>query len=94
MSIRTNHFDPLIVTLTVFFVIATVAYGFESRKLDGGSVPGDQGIKCTPKSSTTEKAAKPKLSAATWSPILYLHNWSTREPLPCGANLWCCKPEI
>ncbi|KAE8716633.1 hypothetical protein F3Y22_tig00110114pilonHSYRG00484 [Hibiscus syriacus] len=51
MSIKTNQFDPPIVTLTIFFVIATVAYpihGLESRKLDEGTVPGDQGIKCTP----------------------------------------------
>ncbi|KAE8719645.1 extensin-like [Hibiscus syriacus] len=52
MSTKINHFGPLLVTSTIFFVIAAVAYpihGFESRKLDESTVPaGDQGIKCTP----------------------------------------------
>ncbi|XP_022735202.1 formin-like protein 16 [Durio zibethinus] len=50
MSIKTNRFDPLIVTLTIIFVTATVAYpikGSESRKLDESTAPGDQGVKCT-----------------------------------------------
>ncbi|XVF02836.1 hypothetical protein REPUB_Repub04eG0208700 [Reevesia pubescens] len=51
MSMKKNRFNPLIITLTIFFVIATVAYpvnGLESRKLDESTVPGDQGVKCTP----------------------------------------------
>ncbi|XWS69317.1 hypothetical protein CRYUN_Cryun04dG0168900 [Craigia yunnanensis] len=51
MSIKTSRFNLPIVTLTIFFVIATVAYpinGLESRKLDESTVPGDQGVKCTP----------------------------------------------
>ncbi|KAE8705461.1 putative Hydroxyproline-rich glycoprotein family protein [Hibiscus syriacus] len=51
MSTKTDHFDHLNVSLTIFFVIATVAYpinGLESRKLDEGTVREDQGIKCNP----------------------------------------------
>ncbi|KAG4158891.1 hypothetical protein ERO13_D02G144800v2 [Gossypium hirsutum] len=51
MSIKTNHFHPLFLFLTISFLIATVAYpidALESRKLDESTVPGDQGIKCTP----------------------------------------------
>ncbi|KAK8529251.1 hypothetical protein V6N13_102185 [Hibiscus sabdariffa] len=52
MSINATHFNPLFVIATVFFVIATVAYpvgSLESRKLDDSTtLPGDQGIKCTP----------------------------------------------
>ncbi|XVF85346.1 hypothetical protein PTKIN_Ptkin17bG0110300 [Pterospermum kingtungense] len=51
MPIKTNRFNPLIMILTIFFVIATVAYptkGLEPRKLDESTAPGDQGIKCNP----------------------------------------------
>ncbi|XVE92047.1 hypothetical protein REPUB_Repub01dG0063600 [Reevesia pubescens] len=51
MSIKTYRFNSQIITLTIFFVIATVAYpikGLESRKLDESTVPGDEGVKCTP----------------------------------------------
>ncbi|KAK8627582.1 hypothetical protein V6N13_135191 [Hibiscus sabdariffa] len=70
MSIRTNHFDPLFVTLTVFFVIATVAYGLESRKIDEGSVsvPGDQGIKCTPSCTLQSPPPPPKKQPSQYCP--------------------------
>ncbi|XVE74710.1 hypothetical protein DITRI_Ditri12bG0039300 [Diplodiscus trichospermus] len=51
MSMKTSRFDLPIITLTIFFLIATVAYpisGLESRKLDESTVPGDPGVKCTP----------------------------------------------
>ncbi|XWS63910.1 hypothetical protein CRYUN_Cryun06bG0142000 [Craigia yunnanensis] len=51
MSIKTSRFNLPIITLTIFFLIVTVAYpinGLESRKLDESTVPGDQGVKCTP----------------------------------------------
>ncbi|XP_022724987.1 formin-like protein 3 [Durio zibethinus] len=51
MSIKTSRFNLPIITLTICFVIATIACpinGLESRKLDENSVPGDQGVKCTP----------------------------------------------
>lgn len=37
--------------ITLLFVITTVSYpinAMESRKLDESTVPGDQGVKCTP----------------------------------------------
>ncbi|KAE8710278.1 extensin-like [Hibiscus syriacus] len=48
MSIKPRRFLP---SVTIFFVITTFAYpinGLESRKLDESTVPGDQGVKCTP----------------------------------------------
>ena len=51
MSIKTSRFNLPIITLTIFFLIATDAYpinGLESRKLDESTVPGDQGVKCAP----------------------------------------------
>ncbi|XP_017970022.1 PREDICTED: leucine-rich repeat extensin-like protein 3 [Theobroma cacao] len=51
MSIKTNRFNPQITALTIFFVVATVAYpisSLESRKLDESIAPGDPGVKCNP----------------------------------------------
>ncbi|XVF43640.1 hypothetical protein PTKIN_Ptkin02bG0056600 [Pterospermum kingtungense] len=48
MSIKTTL--PIL-TLTIFFIIATFSYpinALEPRKLDESTVPGDQGVKCTP----------------------------------------------
>ncbi|KAK8483404.1 hypothetical protein V6N13_090502 [Hibiscus sabdariffa] len=48
MSINARQFLSSVI---VFFVIITVACpinGLESRKLDESTVPGDQGVKCTP----------------------------------------------
>ncbi|XP_022776386.1 pollen-specific leucine-rich repeat extensin-like protein 1 [Durio zibethinus] len=51
MSIKKNRVNPPIIAVTIFFVIATVAYpinGLKTRKLDESTVPGDQGVKCNP----------------------------------------------
>ncbi|KAB2097291.1 hypothetical protein ERO13_A01G152400v2 [Gossypium hirsutum] len=54
MSVKTHRWinpHQILSSLTIFFVITIFVYpinSLESRRLDDSTVPGDQGIKCTP----------------------------------------------
>ncbi|KAB2045587.1 hypothetical protein E1A91_D01G179500v1 [Gossypium mustelinum] len=54
MSMKTHRWinpHQILSSLTIFFAITIFVYpinGMESRRLDDSTVPGDQGVKCTP----------------------------------------------
>ncbi|TYH31462.1 hypothetical protein ES288_A01G175400v1 [Gossypium darwinii] len=65
MSMKTHRWinpHQILSSLTIFFVITIFVYpinSLESRRLDDSTVPGDQGIKCTPSCIQNRKSRQP-----------------------------------